>query len=140
VPNPTPLTITYSTPPFKHQSTKGNPDSRGRALLIGGGIANFTDVAATFKGITQALREQAPAVVAAKLRLFVRRGGPNYQQGLAAMEAVGAELGIPVEVRVLLSRGACCDVSGPGQAFVRCALRPFVRALCSYPTTTKTNT
>jgi hypothetical protein len=35
-----------------------NPDGRGRALLIGGGIANFTDVAATFKGIIQALREQ----------------------------------------------------------------------------------
>lgn len=25
-----------------------NTDGRGRALLIGGGIANFTDVAATF--------------------------------------------------------------------------------------------
>lgn len=28
-----------------------NPDGRARALLVGGGIANFTDVAATFKGI-----------------------------------------------------------------------------------------
>lgn len=28
-----------------------NPDGRKRALLVGGGIANFTDVAATFKGI-----------------------------------------------------------------------------------------
>ena len=28
-----------------------NPDGRPRALLVGGGIANFTDVAATFKGI-----------------------------------------------------------------------------------------
>jgi hypothetical protein len=36
-----------------------SPDGRGRALLIGGGIANFTDVAATFKGIITALREQA---------------------------------------------------------------------------------
>lgn len=26
-----------------------NLDGRGRALIIGGGIANFTDVAATFK-------------------------------------------------------------------------------------------
>lgn len=26
-----------------------SPDGRGRALLIGGGIANFTDVAATFQ-------------------------------------------------------------------------------------------
>lgn len=29
------------------------PDGRGRALICGGGIANFTDVAATFKGIIQ---------------------------------------------------------------------------------------
>ena len=30
-----------------------NADGEGRALLVGGGIANFTDVAATFKGIIQ---------------------------------------------------------------------------------------
>ena len=28
-----------------------NADGSGRALVVGGGIANFTDVAATFKGI-----------------------------------------------------------------------------------------
>ena len=28
-----------------------NADGRARALVVGGGIANFTDVAATFKGI-----------------------------------------------------------------------------------------
>eukprot|EP00879_Flechtneria_rotunda_P001974 GHRR01002149.1.p1 GENE.GHRR01002149.1~~GHRR01002149.1.p1 ORF type:complete len:429 (+),score=132.82 GHRR01002149.1:134-1420(+) len=75
-----------------------NPDGRGRALIVGGGIANFTDVAATFKGIIQAIRETAPAIKAAKMKLFVRRGGPNYQQGLAAMKAVGQELDLPVEV------------------------------------------
>lgn len=75
-----------------------NPDGRGRALLIGGGIANFTDVAATFKGIIQAIRELAPAIKAANVRIFVRRGGPNYQQGLAAMKNMGQELGLPVEV------------------------------------------
>ena len=30
-----------------------NADDAGRALVVGGGIANFTDVAATFKGIIQ---------------------------------------------------------------------------------------
>lgn len=30
-----------------------NVDGKAKALLIGGGIANFTDVAATFKGIIQ---------------------------------------------------------------------------------------
>ncbi|KAJ6762518.1 ATP-CITRATE SYNTHASE [Salix purpurea] len=35
-----------------------DPDGRKRALLIEGGIANFTDVAATFNGIIRALREK----------------------------------------------------------------------------------
>jgi hypothetical protein len=56
------------------------------------------DVAATFKGIIRAIRELAPAMKAANVRLFVRRGGPNYQQGLAAMKVMGEELGLPVEV------------------------------------------
>jgi hypothetical protein len=30
-------------------------DERGKILLIGGGIANFTDVAATFTGLIKAL-------------------------------------------------------------------------------------
>ena len=34
-----------------------NPDGRTKALLVGGGIANFTDVAATFKGIIQVTLE-----------------------------------------------------------------------------------
>uniref|UniRef100_A0A383VJY3 ATP citrate synthase n=1 Tax=Tetradesmus obliquus TaxID=3088 RepID=A0A383VJY3_TETOB len=89
---------TYSYAKTVLECATANPDGRGRALLIGGGIANFTDVAATFKGIIQAIREVAPALKAANVRLFVRRGGPNYQQGLAAMKAVGAELGLPVEV------------------------------------------
>lgn len=75
-----------------------NPDGRGRALIVGGGIANFTDVAATFKGIIQAIRERAEELKAAKMRLFVRRGGPNYKAGLAMMRALGQELGIPIEV------------------------------------------
>ena len=33
-----------------------NVDGRARALVVGGGIANFTDVAATFKGIIQVRR------------------------------------------------------------------------------------
>lgn len=75
-----------------------NPDGRGRALIVGGGIANFTDVAATFKGIIQAIRERADQLKAAKMRLYVRRGGPNYKAGLAMMRALGQELGIPIEV------------------------------------------
>ena len=38
-----------------------NSDGGNRALLVGGGIANFTDVAATFKGIIQVLLQQLPS-------------------------------------------------------------------------------
>ncbi|KAG6408620.1 hypothetical protein SASPL_131638 [Salvia splendens] len=75
-----------------------DPDGRKRALLIGGGIANFTDVAATFNGIIRALKEKESKLKAARMHLYVRRGGPNYQTGLARMRALGEELGVPIEV------------------------------------------
>ncbi|KAJ4775946.1 hypothetical protein LUZ62_014633 [Rhynchospora pubera] len=75
-----------------------DPDGRKRALLIGGGIANFTDVAATFNGIIRALREKESKLKAARMHIYVRRGGPNYQTGLAKMRTLGAELGVPIEV------------------------------------------
>ncbi|KAL2652981.1 hypothetical protein R1flu_021109 [Riccia fluitans] len=75
-----------------------NPDGRPRALLIGGGIANFTDVAATFSGIIRALREKQAQLKAANMQIYVRRGGPNYQKGLQKMRELGEELGISIEV------------------------------------------
>lgn len=39
-------------------SATANPDGRRRALVVGGGIANFTSVAGTFTGIVKAMREQ----------------------------------------------------------------------------------
>ncbi|KAK4373186.1 hypothetical protein RND71_008570 [Anisodus tanguticus] len=75
-----------------------NPDGRKRALVIGGGIANFTDVAATFSGIIRALKEKESKLKAARMQIYVRRGGPNYQKGLAKMRSLGEEIGIPIEV------------------------------------------
>lgn len=75
-----------------------NPDGRGRSLIIGGGIANFTDVAATFSGIIKAIRERVLAIKAAQMKIYVRRGGPNYGTGLAAMRALGNELGLDIDV------------------------------------------
>lgn len=49
---------------------------------MGGGIANFTNVAATFKGIVTALLEFQPKLVEHNISLYVRRAGPNYQEGL----------------------------------------------------------
>ncbi|KAK6123083.1 hypothetical protein DH2020_043176 [Rehmannia glutinosa] len=74
------------------------PDGRKRALVIGGGIANFTDVAATFSGIIRALKEKETKLKAARMHLYVRRGGPNYQKGLEKMRTLAEEIGIPIEV------------------------------------------
>jgi ATP citrate (pro-S)-lyase len=45
------------------QCATANPDGQKRALVIGGGIANFTDVAATFSGIIRALKEKVSLIV-----------------------------------------------------------------------------
>lgn len=73
-------------------------DPRGKVLIIGGGIANFTDVAKTFKGIIKALKEYQKKLVEGKVQIFVRRGGPNYKEGLANMRKLGETLGVPIEV------------------------------------------
>ena len=75
-----------------------NPDPKGKYLLIGGGIANFTDVASTFKGIIKALKEFQIELQENKVKIYVRRGGPNYQEGLCQMRALGEKIGVPIEV------------------------------------------
>lgn len=40
------------------QCATADPDGQKRALVVGGGIANFTDVAATFNGIIRAMKEK----------------------------------------------------------------------------------
>ncbi|PRQ49028.1 putative ATP citrate synthase [Rosa chinensis] len=75
-----------------------DPDDRKRALVIGGGIANFTDVAATFNGIIRALKEKETKLKVDRMHLYVRGGGPNYQRGLAKMRALVEEIGLPIKV------------------------------------------
>ncbi|KAF9336584.1 citrate synthase [Podila minutissima] len=70
----------------------------GKVLIIGGGIANFTNVASTFKGIVRALTEFKLPLNAHKVRIFVRRGGPNYQEGLRSMRQLGETLGVEIQV------------------------------------------
>ena len=65
-----------------------------RTLLIGGGIANFTDVTATFHGMIDVLEDHADAIREAGIHIRVRRGGPNYQQALRDMSAAGKRLGL----------------------------------------------
>ena len=77
-----------------------NPDPKGRTkyLIIGGGIANFTDVKATFAGIVSAIRKSVDKLKKANVKILVRRGGPNEKQGLELMKQVGEETGVPIEV------------------------------------------
>jgi len=76
------------------------PDSQKRAkfLIVGGGIANFTDVAKTFTGIVQALEAYKEKLHENRVRIYVRRGGPNYVEGLEKMRRAGERIGVPIEV------------------------------------------
>ena len=78
--------------------TRGTPRPDGKILIIGGGIANFTNVASTFKGIIRALKQYQKEIQAHKVKIFVRRGGPNYQEGLKAMRLLGETLGVEIQV------------------------------------------
>jgi len=90
------FTYLYAKTILDLMTRKKNP--KGKFLLIGGGIANFTDVANTFRGIIRALREYKKKLQDNKVKIFVRRGGPNYNEGLKNMRALGDELGVPIEV------------------------------------------
>lgn len=57
-----------------------------RAIIIAGGVANFTDVEKTFRGLIRALEEQKLDLTKAKVKVFVRRGGPNEEKGLKMMK------------------------------------------------------
>ncbi|XP_069490598.1 ATP-citrate synthase isoform X2 [Ambystoma mexicanum] len=70
----------------------------GKVLIIGGSIANFTNVAATFKGIVRAIKDNQGPLKEHEVTIFVRRGGPNYQEGLRVMGEVGKTTGIPIHV------------------------------------------
>jgi ATP-citrate lyase beta-subunit len=61
--------------------------SKKKALVIAGGVANFTDVKKTFLGIIDALTESAEEMRKGNVKVFVRRGGPNEAAGLELMSA-----------------------------------------------------
>ncbi len=75
-----------------------DPSGRGKVLIIGGAIANFTDVAKTFTGIIQAFENYAEKMKEVGVSVYVRRGGPNYEKGLKDIKEAADRLGIPIEV------------------------------------------
>jgi len=70
----------------------------GKFLIIGGGIANFTDVAATFTGLIQAFEHYAEEIKEHNIKIFIRRAGPNYLEGLRKVKAASEKLGLGVKV------------------------------------------
>lgn len=61
-------------------------DAPKKALVIAGGVANFTDVRKTFDGVIRALKEFKSQLQSQDIQVFVRRGGPHEVEGLAMMQ------------------------------------------------------
>ncbi len=59
--------------------------ARPKVLFVGGAVANFTDIAKTFAGVIQAINEVADQLSEHQTKIFVRRGGPNQETGLAKL-------------------------------------------------------
>ncbi|MCK9162005.1 MAG: ATPase [Arcobacter butzleri] len=75
-----------------------DPKGRDKILIIGGAIANFTDVAKTFTGIIQSFETYADKMKEVGTRIYVRRGGPNYEKGLKDIKEAADRLGLYIEV------------------------------------------
>jgi len=92
------LTYEYTRTLLKLMTREKDPEGKPKFLIIGGGIANFTDVAKTFTGIIDAIEEYADKLKEINVKIYVRRGGPNYKEGLENMRKMGKRLGLPVDV------------------------------------------
>jgi len=60
-------------------------------IIVGGAIANFTDVKATFAGIIAGFRKAKQEGKLDGIKIWVRRGGPNEAIGLESMRKLGDE-------------------------------------------------
>lgn len=61
--------------------------SKKKVLFVGGAVANFTDIANTFTGVIAAIDAVAERLREQGVKVFVRRGGPRQEIGLAKIEA-----------------------------------------------------
>jgi ATP-citrate lyase beta-subunit len=60
-------------------------------IIVGGAIANFTDVKKTFGGIIAGFRKAKSEGKLEGVKIWVRRGGPREKEGLDAMRALKDE-------------------------------------------------
>ena len=66
-------------------------------IIVGGAIANFTDVKKTFGGIIAGFRKAKAEGKMDGVKVWVRRGGPREKEGLEAMRALRDE-GFDIQV------------------------------------------
>lgn len=59
--------------------------AKRKAIIVAGGVANFTDVKKTFSGVIRAISENIDAMREQSINVYVRRGGPNETEGLQMM-------------------------------------------------------
>jgi succinyl-CoA synthetase beta subunit len=57
-----------------------------KKLIIAGGVANFTDIRITFKGVIKAIADVKTMLSEQGVKVFVRRGGPFEKEGLQMIE------------------------------------------------------
>jgi len=62
-----------------------------KRIIVGGAIANFTNVKKTFAGIIAGFRKAKAEAKMKDVAIWVRRGGPYENEGLAAMKALQHE-------------------------------------------------
>jgi ATP-citrate lyase beta-subunit len=88
----------YAETLFDLMTREKDAEGRGKVLIIGGAIANFTDVAKTFTGIIQAFEEYQEKLKEVGVKIYVRRGGPNYEKGLKDIKEAADRMGLYIEV------------------------------------------
>ncbi len=91
-------TYEYAKTIIDMMTREKNSDGSPKFLIIGGGIANFTDVDKTFTGINKAMIDYKDKLLETPVWIYVRRGGPNYQTGLKNIRETGESIGVPIKV------------------------------------------
>ena len=79
-----------------------------KRIIIGGAIANFTDVKKTFTGIIQGLRKvRSCGKMGDNVDIWVRRGGPNEEEALQEIRKISDE---GFRIRVFDRKTALTDI------------------------------
>ncbi|KAL3915222.1 MAG: hypothetical protein SGILL_005749, partial [Bacillariaceae sp.] len=89
-------TYEYAKTLISLMTKESNKD--GKIFIIGGSIANFTDVAATFAGLIKAIKAYSDLLKAHNIKIWIRRAGPNYQEGLQMMRECSNMTGLDIKI------------------------------------------